>query len=83
MATNDAAENITKKDIKQLVYSKLKDALVEFKPLIKRKKFDNKIQKAAKLFTSDLIKATRKGRLKFKENAATEKEQEYDDDADD
>jgi hypothetical protein len=77
------AEKVSKKEIRQLVYNKLADALVEFKPLIKRKKFDNKISKATKLFAEDIIKASRKGRIKNKKVSEPEVEQENDEDMDD
>ena len=56
----------TKKEIRQIIYNKLSDALGEFKPLIKRKKFDDKMLTATKLFADDIIKSNRKTRLKSK-----------------
>jgi len=56
----------TKKEVRQIIYNKLSDALVEFKPLIKRKKFDDKMLRATKLFADDIIKSNRKTRLKDK-----------------
>lgn len=56
----------TKKEVRQVIYNKLSDALDEFKPLIKRKKFDDKILTATKLFADDIIKSNRKTRLKDK-----------------
>lgn len=56
----------TKKEVRQIVYNKLSDALGEFKPLIKRKKFDDKMLTATKLFADDIIKSNRKTRLKDK-----------------
>ena len=83
MDTITIADNTSKKEIRQLLYNKLADALVEFKPLIKRKKFDNKINKATKLFAEDIIKASRKSRIKNKKVSEPETEQEYDEDVDD
>ena len=83
MATITLADNPSKKEIRQLVHNKLAEALVEFQPLIKRKKFNNKISKATKLFADDIIKASRKGRIKNKKNSEPEAEQEYDEDIDD
>jgi hypothetical protein len=59
MDTITTIDNISKKEIRQLLYNKLAQALVEFQPLIKRKKFDNKVSKATKLFADDIIKASR------------------------
>jgi hypothetical protein len=56
----------TKKEVRQIIYNKLSDALGEFKPLIKRKKFDDKMLTATKLFADDIIKSNRKTRLKGK-----------------
>ncbi len=56
----------TKKEVRQIIYNKLSDALGEFKPLIKRKKFDDKMLTATKLFADDIIKSNRKTRLKDK-----------------
>jgi len=56
----------TKKEVRQLVYNRLSDALGEFKPLIKRKKFDDKMLTATKLFADDIIKSNRKTRTKDK-----------------
>ena len=55
-----------KKEVRQIIYNKLSDALGEFKPLIKRKKFDDKMLMATKLFADDIIKSNRKTRLKAK-----------------
>ena len=83
MDTFTIADNTSKKEIRQFVYNKLADALVEFKPLIKRKKFKNKISKATKLFADDIIKASRKGRVKNKKISEPVAEQEDDEDMDD
>lgn len=56
----------TKKEVRQIIYNRLSDALGEFKPLIKRKKFDDKMLTATKLFADDIIKSNRKTRLKGK-----------------
>ena len=56
----------TKKEVRQIIYNKLSDALGEFKPLIKRKKFDNKMLTATRLFADDIVKSNRKSRLKDK-----------------
>lgn len=56
----------TKKEVRQIIYNKLSDALGEFKPLIKRKKFDDKMLTATKLFADDIIKSNRKTRSKDK-----------------
>ena len=56
----------TKKEVRQIIYNRLSDALGEFKPLIKRKKFDDKMLTATKLFADDIVKLNRKTRLKDK-----------------
>ena len=56
----------TKKEVRQIIYNKLSVALGEFKPLIKRKKFDDKMLTATKLFADDIVKSNRKTRLKDK-----------------
>ena len=56
----------TKKEVRQIIYNRLSDALGEFKPLIKRKKFDDKMLTATKLFADDIVKSNRKTRLKDK-----------------
>jgi hypothetical protein len=56
----------TKKEVRQIIYNRLSDALGEFKPLIKRKKFDDKMLTATKLFADDIIKSNRKTRIKSK-----------------
>jgi len=56
----------TKKEVRQIIYNRLSAALDEFKPLIKRKKFDNKMLTATKLFADDIVKSNRKSRLKDK-----------------
>lgn len=56
----------TKKEVRQIIYNKLSDALGEFKPLIKRKKFDDKMLTATKLFADDIIRSNRRTRLKDK-----------------
>lgn len=56
----------TKKQVRQIIYNKLSDALGEFKPLIKRKKFDDKMLTATNLFADDIIKSNRKTRSKDK-----------------
>ena len=55
-----------KKEVRQIIYNKLAEALGEFKPLIKRKKFEDKMLTATKLFADDIIKSNRKTRLKGK-----------------
>lgn len=62
----------TKKEVRQIIYNRLSDALGEFRPLIKRKKFDDKMLTATKLFADDIIKSNRKTRLKDKKKNKTE-----------
>lgn len=63
-STNSFEKKLSKKEARQIVYDKLADALVEFKPLIKKKSFDLKIKKASKLFATDIAKATKKNGAK-------------------
>ena len=56
----------TKKEVRQIIYNKLAEALGEFRPLIKKKKFDDIMLMATKLFADDIIKSNRKTRLKGK-----------------
>lgn len=56
----------SKKAARQLIYNKLSDALVEFKSLLKKKKFDSKMLKATNLFAVDIAKAARKNGKKAK-----------------
>jgi len=83
MDTITITDNPSKKEIRQLVYNRLAQALSEFQPLIKRKKFSKKINKATKLFADDIIKASLKSRVKNKKISEPEVEQEDDEDLDD
>ena len=56
-------KGLSKKEARQLIYNKLTEAMVEFKPLIKQKKFETNLQKITKLFTSDLTKASRRMKM--------------------
>ena len=63
-STNSFEKKLSKKEARQIVYDKLADALVEFKPLIKKKSFEVKIKKATKLFATDIAKASKKNGAK-------------------
>ena len=54
----------SKKEARKIIYNKLVDALSEFRPFLKKKKFDNKMLAATKLFADDIVKSTRKSRAK-------------------
>lgn len=47
----------TKKEVRQLVYKKLSDALAEYQTSVKEKKFTNRLKKVSKLFAADIAKA--------------------------
>jgi len=54
-----ASKEVYKREARQKVYDKLALALAEFKIGIKDKKFEKKLRKASKLFTVDIIKASK------------------------
>lgn len=56
----------SKKELRQIVYNRLADALGDFKPFIKRKKFDSRMLTTTKLFADDILKSNRKSRVKNK-----------------
>ena len=64
--TLNLSSETSKKELRQIVYNKLAEALGEFKPFIKKKKFDDKMLTATKLFADDILKSNRKSRLKNK-----------------
>ena len=64
--TNVFSHETSKKEARKIVYNKLVDALGEFRPFLKKKKFDNKMLTATKLFADDIVKSTRKSRAKRK-----------------
>ena len=51
---------LTKKQVRQEVFTKLSGALEGYKDKIGKRKFATKIKKASKLFAADLTKALRK-----------------------
>jgi len=53
-------KKITKKQIRQEVFTRLSGALEEYKNKLGEKKFQTKIKKASKLFAVDLTKAFKK-----------------------
>lgn len=52
----------TKKQAKQEIFEKLSGALADYKNRLDKKKFENKLKKATKLFAVDLAKAINKER---------------------
>lgn len=74
--TLNLSQDTSKKELRQIVYNKLAEALGEFKPLIKRKKFDDKMLTATKLFADDILKSNRKSRLKNKKKNKKEAKKE-------
>ena len=66
--TNILSQETSKKEVRKIVYNKLVDALSEFRPFLKKKKFDNKMLAATKLFADDIVKSTRKSRIKNKKD---------------
>ena len=59
-ATASMTRELTKKDIRKIVYAKLSGALAEYKGSLSEKKFETKLKKASKLFAVDISKAYRK-----------------------
>lgn len=59
-----AEKSLTKKETRELIYNRLTEAMGEFKPLIKQKKFESGLLKITKLFAADITKASRKMKMK-------------------
>lgn len=57
-------KSLTKKQARKLVYEKLAGALAEYKTGFGKKRFENNLKKASKLFATDLAKATQKVKVK-------------------
>ncbi len=55
----DTSKETHKREARQKVYARLAAALAEFKVGIKEKKFEKKLRKASKLFTVDILKASK------------------------
>ncbi|MEP6750050.1 MAG: hypothetical protein ABJB86_20085 [Bacteroidota bacterium] len=55
-------KKLTKKQAKKEVFEKLSGALAEYKNKLDKKKFENNLKKASKLFAVDLAKAFKKDR---------------------
>ena len=53
-------KEISKKEVKTIVYKKLEAALSDFSKTIKPKKFKASLKKASKLFATDIAKASGK-----------------------
>ncbi|MEP7277707.1 MAG: hypothetical protein ABI813_03600 [Bacteroidota bacterium] len=53
-------KKLTKKQARKEVFLKLSGALAEYKNKLDKKKFDNNLKKASKLFAVDIAKASRK-----------------------
>ena len=62
--TNFLFQKISKKEAASIIFGKLSEAMEEFRPLMKKKKFDGKVNKATKLFANDIARATSKSKLK-------------------
>ena len=54
------SQKLSKKEARQLIYDKLSEALSDFKGLLKEKKFENRLSKAAKLFANDVARSSGK-----------------------
>ncbi len=50
------AKKVTKKEARKIVYEKLAGALAEYQNGSNKKKFENKLKKASKLFATELRK---------------------------
>ena len=57
-----AVKKITKKEARKVVFEKLSGAMAEYKNKLDKKKFENNLKKASKLFAEDLVKAFKKDR---------------------
>jgi hypothetical protein len=57
---NVKGQKISKKEAKTIVYNKLAEALSDYRQEIKPKKFEAKLKKASKLFSTDIAKAADK-----------------------
>ena len=57
-----AVKKITKKEARKAVFEKLSGAMAEYKNKLDKKKFENNLKKASKLFAEDLVKAFKKDR---------------------
>jgi hypothetical protein len=57
---------MSKKEARAIVYNKLTDALAEFKLVLKKKKFENNLLKATKLFGDDIAKSSINNKAKVK-----------------
>ena len=55
-------QKLSKKEARKLIYDKLSDALSDFKGLLKEKKFETRLSKAAKLFANDVARSSRKAK---------------------
>lgn len=53
-------KKISKKQVRKEVFQKLSGALAEYKSKLDKKKFENKLKKASKLFAVDIAKASKK-----------------------
>lgn len=71
MANRDH-KKVSKKEARKLVYDRLVAALADFRKGIKDKKFERKLQRASRLFATDIVKASDKlnGKTEKKGKAA-------------
>lgn len=53
-------KSLTKKEARKIVYEKLAGALAEYKSDFGKKRFENNLKKASKLFATDIAKAAKK-----------------------
>jgi hypothetical protein len=59
-------ETIKEKKLRKVIEERLAITLLEYRPLLGEKKFDNRIKKAGKLFAGDIIKLSANGKKKNK-----------------
>jgi hypothetical protein len=67
-------KKLTKKETRQMIYDKLTEAMVEFRPLVASKKFESRLLKITKLFAGDIRKASRKMKMEKVEKRSSKKE---------
>ena len=80
MSKLNGTKKLSKKQTRKIVFSKLSNALAEYRGELKEKKFDNDLKKFSKILAADIVKASRKqnGKPKHsKQKAATEKIEQH------
>ena len=66
MSNVNRTKVLSKKETRKIVFNKLSEALVEFKPALKERKLNDNLKKLSKTLAADIVKARRKQNLKKK-----------------